>query len=291
MTNDKKTIDTLVEDIYGLFSKGHCSDHMNLEKLGNDIGVAVDKSLRAVLTERKHGNLRMSNLGKADRQIWYDIKGEAREVLRPNERIKFLFGDILEALLIFLVKEAGHEVSQEQAEVEIAGVLGHLDCEIDGVVVDCKSASPFSFKKFKDGSLANNDPFGYMQQISGYAEARGKDEAAFLAIDKQGGHITTLSVIPMTGTKERIAHLREVVASDTPPEKCYEDQPDGKSGNMKLGTECSYCAFKKKCWADANDGKGLRTFLYSTGPRFLTKVGKLPDVFEITGNEVPDEEA
>jgi hypothetical protein len=43
---------------------------------------------------------------------------------------------------------------------------------------------------------------------------------------------------------------------------------------MKLGTGCSYCAFKKHCWP------GLRGFAYSGGPRYLTNVVKTPDVPE-----------
>ena len=38
---------------------------------------------------------------------------------------------------------------------------------------------------------------------------------------------------------------------------------------------------KFDCWSDANDGKGLRVFNYSTGKRYLTKVEKEPNVDEV----------
>ncbi len=49
---------------------------------------------------------------------------------------------------------------------------------------------------------------------------------------------------------------------------------------MKLSVGCSYCAYKNDCWSDANDGHGLRKFIYSKGPRWLTKVVSEPNVPE-----------
>ena len=49
---------------------------------------------------------------------------------------------------------------------------------------------------------------------------------------------------------------------------------------MKLSIGCSYCAYKVDCWSDANDGQGLRKFIYSKGPRWLTKVVSEPNVSE-----------
>jgi hypothetical protein len=69
---------------------------------------------------------------------------------------------------------------------------------------------------------------------------------------------------------------------DVPPDRCYSDVPDGKSGNRKLAAGCAYCDFKVECWKDANDGKGLRKFKYSNGSRFFTKIVKRPqkDIIE-----------
>ena len=51
-----------------------------------------------------------------------------------------------------------------------------MDCKIDGVVTDVKSTSTFGFKKFKDGSLAFDDPFGYIAQIKGLCTFRGRNQ-------------------------------------------------------------------------------------------------------------------
>lgn len=253
-------------------------------------GEAFKDLLRTRLTKREvktgDGVLRFSSLGKKDRQLWYAAnKPDTAEKMHGKQNFKFLYGDAIEVLLLFLTKEAGHEVTHEQAEVEVAGVKGHMDAVVDGVVTDCKSASTYSFQKFKDGSFKMEDPFGYIPQLSGYANATGESKrAGFLVADKVHGDITFAEIdeydIAGNQPEPRIAHLREVIASDTPPERCYPAVPEGKSGNMKLGIGCSYCAFREECWKDANGGKGLRKFFYSRGPVFLTHVAKEPKVEE-----------
>ena len=74
---------------------------------------------------------------------------------------------------------------------------------------------------------------------------------------------------------ERIKHVKEMVEKEEVPEPCYDPVPDGKSGNMKLPVGCSYCHFKKTCYPE------LRTFLYSTGPKFLVEVKNEPKVQEV----------
>jgi hypothetical protein len=64
----------------------------------------------------------------------------------------------------------------------------------------------------------------------------------------------------------------------TEPARTFEPIPEGKSGNMKLGLNCSYCGYKTHCHP------GLRTFAYARGPVFLTDVIREPKetVKEIT---------
>jgi hypothetical protein len=287
-----KSLDTLVTDIYELFddSKHHEPSEENLAKLGQNIMDIV--KIRLAKRDDDREPLRFSSLGKKDRQLWYMAHAKDKaEPLSAKTLFKFLYGDVIEQLLLFLAREAGHEVTREQEEIEVEGVKGHIDAVIDGVVVDVKSASPYSFQKFKDGKLFHDDPFGYIQQLSGYADTLtpGAD-AAFLVADKVHGDIH-LSVVPKevineNPPKPRIAHLREAIAQDAPPPRCYPDVAEGKSGNRKLGVNCSYCPFKDTCWADANGGKGLRKFLYFNGPMWLTDVQKEPRVPELDKDEL-----
>tara|TARA_R100001594_G_scaffold33401_1_gene62006 strand:+ start:675 stop:1535 length:861 start_codon:yes stop_codon:yes gene_type:complete len=282
-----KTIDTLVEDIYNLFSLDPIDmEEEEVDKHIDNFGEMLKVHIKDFLYDvpRDRGNLRLSAIGKPDRQLWYDINKPLDEIqLKPSTRIKFLYGYILEELLLLCSTIAGHTVTDQQKEVEVEGVKGHQDSLIDGVLVDCKSASGAGFDKFKYNRLFEDDPFGYIAQISAYAEANGIDKAAFLAINKSTGEIclTKLHQMDMINAKERIKHLKGVVVNSHIPAKCYSDIPDGKSGNRKLPIGCIYCGHKRDCWADSNQGKGIRVFQYAQGKRFLTQVSKEPEVQEI----------
>lgn len=273
-------IETLVDDIYKLFDPkhGHEVNEENLEQFANNIKELV--RLRLAMREEKSSPLRFSALGTPDRKLWYAAQGGEQEELNAKTYFKFLYGDVIEQLVLFLAKESGHEVTHEQEEVSCDGVLGHIDAIIDGVVVDVKSASPYGFQKFKNNEFIEDDPFGYVPQISGYANVlTPRQGAAFLAFDKVSGELclspVSATIVGDFDLKQRIEHQKEVIALPEPPERCYPDVEDGKSGNRKLGTECSYCVYKKECWP------GLRTFLYSSGPKYLTNVVRVPDVYEV----------
>lgn len=281
------SIDTLVDDIYKtLEAENNMASMKNkesLEKFGREMMSIARRALSEGTRERKN-NLRMSQIGKPDRQLWYDMQEGVEAVeIDGKTRLKFLYGEILEALLVLLTEVSGHEVTEQQKEVDILGVKGHKDCRIDGVLTDIKSASPYAFKKFKEGTLHSDDPFGYIAQISGYAEAEKDNEAAFLAIDKSSADIALMKIesVHMINATDRINSVKKTVASSTPPKRCYEPEPDGKSGNMKLAIGCVFCPYKFTCWADANNGQGIRSFKYSNGERHLVQVNKVPDVEEV----------
>jgi len=269
-------IETLVEDIYALFEREQKFDTQLFKDFGNNL---TDVMTTRFNEERKGGVLRLSNIGKPDRQLWFEVNDPGGgEKLPPQAHIKFMYGDMQEQLCILLAKLAGHDVQNEQEEVEINGIKGHLDCIIDGYVVDVKSASRFAFSKFKEGTLLlpGNDAFGYIGQLAGYVHAKtpGKD-GYFLAVNKDLGHLALLKVpaevLGQYKVEDRIEHDKEMVRGPM-PDRCYPDVPDGKSGNMKLDTGCSYCARKFQCWPE------LRTYYYSNGPRYLTKVVREPKV-------------
>ena len=283
-----KTIDTLVEDIYNLFEPSIVNkiSEEDLEKHLKEFTKSVTNNIKIVLNEqpKKQRKLSLSSIGKPTRQLWYDkhSNSEARP-LAPSTRIKFLYGHILEDLLILLSRVAGHTVTEEQKEVEVEGIKGHQDCKIDGILVDCKSASGYAFKKFANNKLADDDPFGYIAQISAYSEGNGVKEAYFLAIDKQHGNIALTRVhdMEMINAKERVQYLKGALDSKRVPDRCYSDIPEGVSGNRKLAIGCVFCPHKRECWSDANQGKGLRAFKYEKGPTYLTQVSKEPRVEEI----------
>lgn len=294
-----KTVDTLVEDIYGKVQD--VIDGKEIEIADEDMARFADntiESLKRQLTPRsgprKPKIVYFSEAGRpCKRAVWYGINGYEQSPLEPHTLIKFMYGDILEELLALLARVAGHEVTDEQKScvIELPNgwqLRGRMDYKIDGVIVDAKSASTYAFSKFKNGDLVHNDPFGYMTQLSSYGAAEGEmDGLGFLAIDKQNGHITlyqpdTMDLLDAIPDWEDFVHMLE----DThKPDRQYDDEPHQSSGNRKLCMSCSYCGYKEECWSDSNGGIGLRTFLYKdhTGfkPVTLTKVIKEPKVREV----------
>lgn len=273
-----KTLSSLVEDIYSTLE--------NCEKISQEDIKLLSESLTNTIVNRlsqsskRRDHLSLSSIGKPLRRLWYDLiePDEASDEPAYN-RLKFLYGDIIEDIVLWLAHVSGHDVKDRQKEVKHYGIVGHIDSIIDGEVVDIKSASQRSFMKFARGTLPEEDPFGYLAQIQSYDEEVGKGHPAFLVMNKVSGELCLYQPdkdFDLPDTKVLIDNCKAAIASDTPPEqKCYEDLPDGKSGNRCLDKGCTFCPYKKKCWP------GLRAFEYSTGIKYLTQVIKEPKVEEI----------
>ena len=271
------TLSSLVEDIYKVLKGGQQIEDSLYEELANDIVNTLRNRLST--TEHRRKNLSLSPIGKPLRRLWYDLKDPEEYVEEPSARLKFLYGDIIEDIILWLAKVSGHTVTDRQREVSHFGIIGHIDSIIDGEVVDAKSASPHSYVKFSKGTLPDNDPFGYLAQLESYDEEVGNGHPGFLAVDKVSGEICLYQPdkdFDLPNTEKLIQDAKDALAKDTPPTtKCYADVADGKSGNMKLSVGCSCCPHKFKCW------KNLRAFKYSDGIRYLTTVVNTPKVEEI----------
>lgn len=233
----------------------------------------------------------MSGLGpKCPCALWHSVHSpDLAEPLPPYAHIKYTYGHIIEALVIELAKAAGHDVQGEQDEIILDGVVGHRDCVIDGAVVDVKSSSSMGFKKFRDRSIAQDDSFGYLDQLDAYVVGSVmaddplvtvKDRGYLLAVDKTLGHMVLYGhKVRETHIRERIRSYKDIVGSSAIPPCDCRSVPDGESGNYRLDVRASYNPFKRCCFP------GLRTFLYAKGPVYLTKVIRQPDVPEITSHQ------
>jgi hypothetical protein len=272
------TLSSLVEDIYKVVDGQVKIDDSSFDNLARSISQTLKDRLSQSDPVRK--TLGLSSVGKPLRKLWFEMKSDTELVKpTPDMRLKFLYGDIIEDILLWLAEVSGHTVSDRQREVKYHGIVGHIDSIIDGEVVDVKSASTTSFKKFERGTLPDDDPFGYLSQITAYDKVVGKGSPGFLVMDKVTGKLTLYRPDPIFDMPDVDTIIDNAVAameSDTPPEElCYQPVPDGASGNMKLATGCEYCIFKDKCFP------GLRKFKYASGVKYLTKVVKEPRVEEI----------
>lgn len=293
-------ISTLKNDIYKMLES---DDHKNvigedreahLLHYGKDIVGATTKTvLTSERKPREKGKYWATDLGKSCfRQSWYNFNGTEGEPLDGQTRFKFMYGDTIESKVLLLAKLAGHEVTMEQERLEHEDkedgwvVSGKTDAMIDNVLIDVKSASPFAFQKYtREGINHHNDSFGYLAQLSFYENTMVKPKdyegCGFLFVDKANGEIEFVApdkedLWPASRLVETARQLHTAVVHDEPPRRAHSPLSQGASGNEKLGTACRYCQFKHTCWP------GLRTFRYSNGPVYLTRVAKVPNVDEIT---------
>ena len=278
-----KNIHTLIKDIYDVVeSQEGWLTESNVEGLTGELGRQLVQSSG----QKDSGAvLRLSQMGeKCPCQLWHSVHTPSLgEKLPAAARIKYTYGHVIEALVIAMAKAAGHEVTGEQDVLYLDGVKGHRDCVIDGCIVDVKSASSMAYKKFKDGSIKMDDPFGYLAQLDGYTLAsaddplvRVKDRGYLLAVDKTLGHMCLYEHrIRPDFIRGRIQVYKDIVSSPDAPKCTCGTVADGKSGNIKLDMRASYNPYKHQCFPN------LRTFLYASGPVYLTKVVRKPDVPEV----------
>ena len=285
-----KKIDTLIRDMNKTLKGMGGWDGLRGQSLGH--GIALTANQRFGEPQKPRGYLSLSSVGTpCKRKLWYKInKTDEGEELTPNTFLKFFYGDMIEEFILQLAIASGHDVKGQQDRLDVHGVKGHRDAVIDGMTVDVKSCSSYAFKKFKEGKLRDDDPFGYISQLSSYVYAGQNDplvtdkvRGAFLAVDKQNGHVC-LDVYDFSKeleTKEKeILEVKDMVKGDIPEERIDPIPQSKTSPNTKLSVQCSYCEYKKTCWPE------MRTFLYSYGPEFLIKVKSKPKVKEVIDEQI-----
>ena len=281
-----KKIDTLIKDMEDTILGLNGWDHLLSIKMGDRIGKAATSRFKA--PQKPRGYLSFSSIGSpCKRKLWYKINEPSiARPMSPADLLKFFYGDMIEELILTIAESSGHTVTGQQDRMRINDLAGHRDAVIDGMTIDVKSCSPFAFKKFRDGELRDNDPFGYISQLSSYVYAAKDDplvtdktRGAFLAIDKVNGEIC-LDVYDFSNelsTKQtEMEAAKTMVSGDIPVERISPVPASKSSPNTKLDKACQFCEYKKSCWPN------LRMFEYSYGIEYLVHVEKPPKVPEIT---------
>lgn len=268
-----KKIEDLGQDIYNVLRSKPKGDEdeeaKQLEDFGVNVALSLNKAMHVREEARKPFRLWASEIGKpCKRQLWYAHRvPEQAEELQPHTKFKFLYGDLIEETVLTLAEAAGHTVEGKQDVAEYKykdwTVSGRQDAIIDGVLVDVKSASTYSFRKFEAGLSDTTDSFGYRQQLSFYngVVTPSYERQGFVAIDKQNGHIGYFPS-DWVSNADAIKDCVSAIEGDL-PERPYRALEDATFGNKKLSIMCSYCPFKLSCF-----GK-LTTAFYANGPQFL----------------------
>ena len=224
------------------------------------------KALEKHFTRKKEDfRLRMSNVGKPLCQLQMQAKGVEPEKPSHDFIVRMIIGDMLEALVIVLLKASKIEVKSQHQKVSLGvgdrQIEGEYDIELDDGIYDIKSVSPFSFTtKFNADNgydkIKQSDSFGYISQGHGYGMAANKPFKGWIAINKTTGEIV------FTDSKHTDEEKKEVYSKiynnsvalleEKPFERCFTDIEEvyysKPTGNRTLGIECSYCLYKHDCW-------------------------------------------
>jgi len=238
------------------------------DKLVEEFGEACKSALRKQFSEerRKEFKPRMSNIGRPLCQLQMEAQNVKGEGQPYNVKMRNTFGDLIEALAVFVLKSAGVKLEDEQKNVKYkfngSTIEGRLDVKIDKKIWDIKSASPYSFKnKFGEAggfdTVVKDDAFGYVSQGYLYGESERLPFGGWIVVNKSTGEWVVCDT-PLVDDHHRVKAIKNAednmksIQNKKPFKKCYSEIEETfrtkKTGNKILGFVCSYCPYKLPCW-------------------------------------------
>ena len=243
------------------------------DELIEEFGEACKTAFKKQFTDKrkKEFSYRMSNIGKPLCQLQMEKKGIKGEGFPYNFKMRNLFGDLIEASAIAIMKASGIKITDVQKKVTLKDngddINGTLDIKIGDKVWDIKSASPYAFEnKFGDNggfdTVVKDDTFGYVSQGYLYSEADKSKFGGWIVINKSTGEWCTTEAPEAPDQNFEYRHTALKKARDNikalkenkPFERCFEDVEElyykKPTGNKVLGITCSFCPYKKPCWGD-----------------------------------------
>lgn len=250
-------------------------DSSSLHSLIEEFGEDCKASLRKQLSPRGDYRMRMSGLGRPLCQQKMEKKGNKQEVAY-NDMMRFLMGDLVEAIAVFTMKAAGVKVvdTQTPCELELGGekIRGTLDIILDDgekKVWDIKSTSPWSFDNKFSGRggydvIKEDDPFGYAMQGFLYSESQDLPFGGWIAINKSSGEWDFVEA-PADQEEDRKRYIADAhsrvesllkddkfkIPFDAVDEAYTVKGEKIYTGNKLMPKTCTFCSFKEKCWKNA----------------------------------------
>lgn len=250
--------------------------------------------------------MRLSNIGRPLCQLQMEQSKAPAVDDDWNFPLRMMYGSIIEALTVSILRHAGVSIEEEQTAVKLHVVYntdeitrpealprfgmsrtciinGTLDLVIDGKVWDIKSASQDAFKnKFASyESLKESDSFGYLPQLYGYSEARKLPPGGWIVIDKSAGIVKVLAVPDdyigeQQQSLNKIAENVKILASNADFKRCFEDKAETfkkrQTGNTVLDYPCTFCKYKYACWPNLQFEPSVLSTAYDKPYRYYTNL-------------------
>ena len=234
----------------------------------NEFAEACKQAFKKQFTDIRENKfrIRMSSIGRPLCQLQMEKSGAEAEPMPYNAKMRNLFGDLIEASAVAIMKAAGIRIEDLQKEVKLKlgkqTIKGTYDVKIQNKIWDIKSASPYSFEhKFgEDGgfdAVLKQDTFGYVTQGYLYSKAEKTDFGGWIAVNKSTGE-WSIAETPLSDSKyskdaiELAQKNMEALESNAPFKRLFKDEEEffnkKATGNRTLGLECRFCAYKKPCW-------------------------------------------
>ena len=243
-----------------------------------DFANECKESVEIQINKRREYRIRMSGLGRPLCQQLLDRSG-LKEEMDYNALFRFLFGDLVESVAVFIMEQAEVEIVEKQkaVELEIAGhkVQGTLDLILKdemGVdkVWDVKSASEWAFKFKYTGyggydKIKEDDPFGYIMQGHLYGEATGLPFGGWIVINKSSGEVAIVEApewqdedrrVYMADAEKRVKRLLDPNPDFVRPFKAEFETYKVKGEEIRTGNKtvpkiCGMCGYRSHCWSRA----------------------------------------
>ena len=238
-------------------------DDVWIEEAGEEFKAALRKQLTP---QDRDFRLRMSNIGKPLCQLQHAAMGSEKKRKPYNFKIQMMIGDAVESIANIMLKIAGANITGGKNQVEMTfgpvTVKGEDDIEIDHKIYDVKSCSPWAFdNKWSKGyqGLKNNDDFGYVGQLTGYAQAQNKELGGWIVVNKSDGRIAVVEADVSKTEKDMNLFMMqynvEQIQTGAPLKRQYEPIMDTfrakPTGLKRLPKSCEFCDFTQACYPKA----------------------------------------
>lgn len=232
-----------------------------------DIVKRIDQHLME--EEREDQGISLSAIGKCVRSLWYQHKGYERLKLPARSLKVFKFGDMIEEMVIDLMREAGIHIvntGEDQLEVKLNTPMGDLLGHPDGIVygesgtpflLEIKSCSDIAWRwspgwnKLKE--VPEEDP--YYSQIQAYLwsediQAMGIDACLLVIVCKNTCHMKQFIVDREKDGHDFIMDQAKSIAHENMPVRPYLPVPDKKKNRDVLKYPCTYCGHVRHCYPE-----------------------------------------